>query len=60
MEDALHTQRKMAEPILERGGDYLRAVNGKQPSLLPQSNARDWQCLEGKTQTGLNREPQRT
>ena len=45
MDDALHTQRKTAELILDRGGDYFRAVKGNQPSLLPQSNARDWQCL---------------
>lgn len=56
MADALHTQRKTTEPILERGGDYLSVVKGNQPSLLTQSNTPDWQSLEGTTQTRLNRE----
>jgi predicted transposase YbfD/YdcC len=39
--DALHCHRKMAEKIIERGGDYCLALKGNQQSLL--SDARS--CL---------------
>lgn len=32
--DALHTQRKTAQLILERGGKYVMWVKGNQPELL--------------------------
>lgn len=37
--DALHCHRRMAEVIVERGGDYVLAVKANQPALLRDAEA---------------------
>lgn len=39
--DPLHCQRKLARPIVEKGGDYLFQIKGNQPGLLAQARALD-------------------
>ena len=45
-----------AEPVLERGADYLFVVKGDQPSLLARLNAYDRQAPADTRPTGLNAE----
>ena len=39
--DPLHCQRKTAQAIVEKGGDYLLQIKGNQPKLLQQAQALD-------------------
>jgi hypothetical protein len=39
--DPLHCQRKLARPIVEKGGDYLFQIKGNQPGLLARARTLD-------------------
>jgi hypothetical protein len=39
--DPLHCQRKTAQAVVEKGGDYLLQIKGNQPHLLKQAQALD-------------------
>lgn len=57
--DAWHTQTATAQPIVDRGGDYLLTVQANQPNLQQLLAGLDWRFFPSADHAGQSPWPHR-